>query len=113
MSETRQPSPPKHLSKPARAWWREVVSTYPLESHHLKLLQAACEAWDRLQQARADIAVNGLEFIDRLGQPRRRPAVQIEAEAALRFSRFVRDLGLDLEGMEPAQPNESSRRSPR
>jgi hypothetical protein len=39
--------PAQHLSTEIAAWWRDVVATYELESHHLRLLQLACEAWDR------------------------------------------------------------------
>ena len=50
------PDPPDHLSSAAAAWWRDVLRDYSLEPHHLHLLQAACEAWDRKGQAAAELA---------------------------------------------------------
>jgi phage terminase small subunit len=49
------PSPPAHLSPSARQWWQSTVERFVLEEHHLRLLQLACEAWDRSQAARAQL----------------------------------------------------------
>jgi len=35
-----------------QAWWQQTLTDYVLEPHHLKLLEAACDAWDRMVQAR-------------------------------------------------------------
>jgi P27 family predicted phage terminase small subunit len=89
--------PPLHLSPAMKRWWREVLSEYVLETHHLKVLQAACEAWDRGQQAREDVARNGLTINDRWGQPKLNPCVQVERDARTAFLRAVRELDLDVE----------------
>ena len=89
------PSPPDHLSDDATAWWWEVVRDYALEAHHLKLLQAACECWDRAQLARKAVAVDGLTFTDANGTIKANPAVAIERDARTLFARLVRELNLD------------------
>ncbi len=89
--------PPPHLSAAARRWWREVVSTWELETHHLKVLTAVCEAWDRMNEARAAVKRHGLLIPDRFGQLRTNPAVQIERDSRTALYRGVRELDLDLE----------------
>lgn len=96
MSKKRLPRAPAHLSPATQAWWRAVVETYELEEHHLRLLQLACESWDRVQGAREKLAKDGTVYIDRFGQPRKHPSVGIEEQARLAFARLVREL--DLEG---------------
>ena len=90
-------TPPAHLSRSTKTWWSEVVSTYELESHHLRVLQAACEAWDRCQQARRAVSKLGLLVLDRYGSHRINPAVNVERDARTAFLRAVRELDLDIE----------------
>lgn len=106
--------PPKHLSREAASWWRSVVGDYDLEPHHLKLLQAACETWDRLQQARLDIAAHGsLSVKTGDGGLKLHPAVTVERDARLAFARLVRELDLDggapSEGPRPPELNSNRR----
>ena len=91
------PEPPAHLSDDSAAWWREVVRDYALEPHHLKLLQAACEAWDRAQLARETVAEWGLTFMDPSNSMKANPAAAIERDARTLFARLVRELNLDEE----------------
>ena len=100
------PKAPAHLREPTRQWWRSVMKDYQLEPHHLRLLQAACEAWDRLQEARELLARDGLTVEGREGGIRPHPAVAIERDARTGFARLVRELDLDTE------PAGSSRRPP-
>lgn len=89
-------SPPAHVSAEAAAWWCSVVSDYDLEPHHLRLLEAACSAWDRMAQARGELAAHGkLTFTDEKGAIRAHPAVAIERDARIAFARLVRELDLD------------------
>lgn len=96
MSAKRLPAPPEHLRTGTRDWWRSVVAAYELEQHHLRLLQLACEAWDRAEQAREQLATDGVVYLDRFGAPRKHPSVGIEEQARLAFAKLVREL--DLEG---------------
>jgi hypothetical protein len=43
---------PKHLLPETQHWYRSICEQYVLESHHRRLLQLACEAWDRSREAR-------------------------------------------------------------
>lgn len=99
------PEPPAHLTAEAGAWWRDVVRDYALEPHHLRLLQAACEAWDRMQLARAAVASGGITFKAGNGDLKANPAVAIERDARTAFARLVRELDLDAEGpLERSRP---------
>ncbi len=101
------PDAPAHLSDDAKGWWKSVVRDFDLEPHHLRLLQSAAEAWDRMQQARQALADHGkLFFVSANGDPKTHPVVAIERDARVAFARLVRELDLDASG--PAE----SRRPP-
>ena len=91
-------NPPEHLSDDAASWWQSVQSDFALEAHHTRLLTLACEAWDRGQQARAILDVQGLTYDDRFGAPKARPEAAIERDSRTAFARLLRELDLDLEG---------------
>lgn len=94
MGEPTVPEAPEHLSPASKAWWSRVVEDYPLEGHHLRLLQLACEAFDRGQQARA-AAQRSPVMKDRFGQFKANPAVAIEAASRRDFAALLRDLHLE------------------
>jgi P27 family predicted phage terminase small subunit len=98
--------PPKHLSKPARSWWKSAQKHYEMGEHHLLLLTAAGEAWDRLQQARRILASEGITFRDDRGNVRAHPAVAIERDARTGFARIVRELAFDDDNIKrgPGRP---------
>jgi phage terminase small subunit len=87
--------PPPHLSQAMQGWWRQVVAEYDLEAHQLHLLEQACNAWDRCEEARLAIAEHGLTYEGPHG-PRPRPEVVIERDARIAFARLVRELNLEL-----------------
>ena len=88
---------PDHLSLEASLWWRDVCRDYHLETHHIRLLTLACEAWDRGQQARILLASEGLVYYDRFNAPKARPEVAIERDSRIAFARLLRELDLDLD----------------
>jgi P27 family predicted phage terminase small subunit len=96
--------PPAHLSKEAREWWQSVTTDFDLEPHHLKLLQAACEAWDRMTLARDAVAKDGLTFRDDKGNLKANPAVAIERDARTLFARLLRELDLDAGTLSERRP---------
>jgi P27 family predicted phage terminase small subunit len=104
--KAKSPKAPAHLSDSTRVGWRSVVSEYQLEPHHLRLLQAAAECWDRLQQARELLARDGLVIEGREGGMRPHPAAAIERDSRIAFARLIRELDLDVE------PPSSVRTSP-
>jgi phage terminase small subunit len=79
--KVKSPKAPAHLSESTHVWWRLVVRDYQLESHHMRLLQAAAECWDRLQQARELLARDGLVVEGREGGLRPHPAAAIERDS--------------------------------
>jgi phage terminase small subunit len=88
--------PPDHLREETAAWWEGVVRDYLLESHHVRLLTLAGEAWDRCSEAREQLAESGLTYTDRFGAPRSRPEIAIERDSRLAFARLLKSLGLDI-----------------
>jgi len=93
------PAPPDHLTPATQAWWRSIVAAYELEAHHLKLLEAAADSWDRMVMARATLLAEGLTIETAHGR-RKHPCVGIEADNRSAFARLVRELDLD----EPVPP---------
>jgi phage terminase small subunit len=95
---------PTHLQPVTRRWYAGVLEDYELESHHKRLLQAACEAWDRLHEARKVLRQEGTYVEGRCG-PRAHPAVAVERDSRIAFARLLRELDLDGEpGPDPRPP---------
>jgi phage terminase small subunit len=82
---------PSHLSLEMRKFWDEVTKEYELECEAQLTLRAACENWDRAQQARELVNREGL-----VQDHKRHPAIDIEKQAYGLFLRSVRALGLDV-----------------
>lgn len=97
MAESSAFKVPKHLRKPTQNWVKSVLSEYDLDEHHMKLLTAAAESWDRICAAREIIDGQGLTFLDRFGQPKARPEVAIERDNKVVFARLLRELALDAD----------------
>jgi P27 family predicted phage terminase small subunit len=97
--------PPKHLRKNTAAWFSSVLSEYDLDSHHILLLQKACEAYDRSEMAREAILKNGMTFNDRFDRPCARPEIAIERDSRLAFARLIREIGLDISPSSESRPN--------
>lgn len=88
-------TPAKHLSAASRRWVAGIEAEYELEDWHRRLLQGAAEQWDRAQEARATVAVDGAYVKDRFGQLRAHPGVAVQRDALTLFARLVRELNLD------------------
>ena len=110
---SRKPRPPDHLRPPTQVWWTSVLKDYALEDHHLRLLQAACESWDRAQEAREILARDGIVVGGREGGMRPHPAVGIERDSRLAFVRTLRELDLDVEAPGPERTGPPALRSNR
>ena len=105
---TKKPSDklkaPEHLQPATAEWWLGVMREYTLEPHHVHLLTAAAESWDRYQEAREALAEHGTTFIDRFEQPKARPEIAIERDSRIAFCRTLRELGLDVEEPKEYRP---------
>ena len=88
------------------AWWRSTFKRYLLEAHHEKLLTATAEAHDRMTEARAVIKAEGMIYKNRFDEPRAHPAVAIERDSRIAFTRLLRELGLsdDTDAPRPPRP---------
>ena len=93
----KKPRAPAHLTPETATWWRSVVTDYELEPHHVRLLTATCEAWDRLQQARETIDRDGLTVRTGDGGLKAHPCIAIERDARTGFARLLREMDLDVD----------------
>lgn len=91
----------KRLNLPTRKWISKVKSTWQLDDHHERLLILAGQAWDRAQDAKILIDTDGSTILDRFGQLRPHPMIEVERQSMLAFARLVREVGLDLGEPDP------------
>ena len=101
--EKKAPPAPAHLSEEARRWWQRTCKDYELSPHHLLVLQAAAESWDRAQQARKALDLEGLTVQGEHG-PKTHPAVAVEVNSRTLFVRCLRELSLDTVEQPGARP---------
>src|ERR1700680_3933788 len=85
--------PPSDLSETSKRWWKACLQTFDFQTVDLALLEEACRAYDRVLQARALIAEQG-PFIQTHVGLKQHPAVFLERDSVMLFSRLVRDLHL-------------------
>ena len=91
-----KPTPPKHLSVEAKKLWQGLFNDYSLnDAAGLLLLQSACEAYDRLQEARKVLDKEGAVFSDRWGQRKTHPAAGVERDARTQMHSALRLLKLE------------------
>ena len=96
---------PEHLSPAIRTWWCEVNEEYDLVMpHHQKLLLLAAESLCRIEEAREILEDDGLVMLDRFGQKKSHPMLQVERDNKIAFARLIRELGLDLEASDDSRP---------
>jgi P27 family predicted phage terminase small subunit len=88
------PPPPAHLSEATQAWWKNVVEAFALEPHHLRQLECACDAWDRMVEARETVRKEGLTTPTRDGV-KSHPAIAVERDSRKAFLEALRELDLD------------------
>ena len=86
---------PAHLEPETRRWVRQILDEFDLESHHFRQLILTAQAWDRAEQARKMLLVDGLTTTDRYGCLKVHPAVAIERDSRTAFHRGIRELALD------------------
>jgi P27 family predicted phage terminase small subunit len=94
--------PPKHLRPATRKWWKTVVEQWELSAHHIRVLTLAAESWDRHLEAREALEKTGMTYVNRFGEPKPHPAVEIESTNRIHFARLMRELCLD-DGTEPPE----------
>ncbi len=97
-------TPPAHLSDASKRFWRRVLREYELETHHLAILTVACEALDRLTEAREAITRDGAYIAGRFGI-KAHPALAVENAARGAALKAIRELGLDLDSPATTSPS--------
>jgi P27 family predicted phage terminase small subunit len=103
VSRSKRPNAPRHLKAAGRRLWRAVVNAYELETHHLEILAAACEACDRMTEARELVDEEGITVEGRFGA-RTHPAVAVELNSRTAMLRAIRELGVDIEAVSESRP---------
>ncbi|MGC8541873.1 MAG: P27 family phage terminase small subunit [Phycisphaerae bacterium] len=105
-NSNRTPKAPVTLSAEAKNLWRRLLSEYELnDSAALALLANALQAFDRMREAQALLARDGICPPDRFGQPRAHPAVLIERDSRAAMLKHLGALHLDVEPvLSPGRP---------
>lgn len=103
---------PRHLSAEAGRLFRQLAEECDFTAGEFKVLQAACEAWDRAKQAREQIDAAGLTIQDRFGQTKNHPLLMTERDARSQFLAGMRQLRLNFDDFSaprrPGRPPEQS-----
>jgi hypothetical protein len=89
---------PKHLAPEARELWAGIQREYGItDTAGLRILRTACEAFQRAQECRHVIDVEGLQAPDRFGQNRPHVLLSAERDARSQFLQALKSLHLDVE----------------
>ncbi|MBU5635493.1 phage terminase small subunit P27 family [Geomonas sp. Red69] len=92
---------PKHLSKEARNLWDRLLKEYDIgDEAGLLILQTGLEAFDRMRDAQAVIAKEGLTVKDRFDQPKAHPLTTVERDSRAAMLAALKALNLDLEPLQ-------------
>ncbi len=90
------PEPPEHLSERSKDLWRRLVLRRGGSIGRRVMFQAALEALDRAEQARAMVAQDGLtKTTPATGAIHLHPAVKVELEARRQFTALWSEMGLE------------------
>lgn len=101
------PKPPKNLTLPAKRLWRALQGEYQIEdAAGLDLLGDYARFYDRREQARETIRLEGATVKDRFGQIQAHPCTRIERDSSAAMGRILRQLNLDLQPLnsKPGRP---------
>jgi phage terminase small subunit len=107
MKNSTNQKPPKGLSIAAKRWWCHLQTEFGIEDPGgLVILTAAAEAFDRTKQAEAMVKAEGLTTLDRFGQQKPHPAVNIARDARAQMLTAIKQLRLDIEPLRdgPGRP---------
>jgi len=87
---------PRSLKETGKQLWKSITADYSFDdAASLELLERACQAADRAEQARESIEKNGGPIAkDRFGIDQRHPAVNVERDAVATMIAAFKLLGL-------------------
>ncbi len=87
--------PPDYLSHESKDLWREVVPRHDRGPGWLVILTQALITWDRCEEARKELEVQGLTTVtEATGAVHLNPLVKVERECRQQFIRLWSELGL-------------------
>lgn len=87
---------PEHLGELGRRWWDALTQPrYHVDDAASMIVLTICDAFDRREEARAEIRRDGLTSKDRFGQRKAHPGLAIERDQTLIIQRGFRLLGFD------------------
>ncbi|SRR5216684_5249633 len=90
--------PPKGLSRAAQKWWARLQVDFSIvDPGGIAILTAGAEALDRTHQAEAMIKTEGLTTVDRFGQSKPHPCVNIARDSRAQMMAALKQLRLDIE----------------
>lgn len=98
MRDNGLPRPPQgRFTSEARRLWRRVVSEWDFDDAALVVLERACEAFQRMREAQAQLAKDGSYYVDKSGNPRAHPALGVEKDSRTAMLNAIKMLGISLE----------------
>ncbi len=99
--------PPRGLSREACRWWRRLTTEYEIGDDAGRLiLMMAMEAFDRMREAQAVLATDGLTLKDRFDQVKVHPLTVVERDSRAQMLAALKALNLDVEPLRntPGRP---------
>ena len=107
-SVSQQDKPPRGLSREACRWWRRLATEYEIGDDAGRLiLMTALESFDRMRQAQAVLATDGLVVKDRFDQVKTHPVAVVERDSRAQMLAALKALNLDIEPLRggPGRPS--------
>jgi P27 family predicted phage terminase small subunit len=104
---TKTAKPPKNASPDAKRLWQSLQAEYGIsDAVGLDLLNDYANFYDRREQARETIRLEGATIKDRFGQTIAHPATRTERDSSASMMKCLRALNLDLEPLhdKPGRP---------
>jgi phage terminase small subunit len=95
------PKPPAYLSKPAKRFWRDMVSLWQFDQGELRLLETACQALDDVEACRLTVRSEGRFTPNRYNCVIEHPALVAGLKARAQFAAIVKQLDLHDEKPKP------------
>ena len=95
----------KDLQPKTKRWIKGICNEWQLDEHHKRLLVLAGASFDRALGAKALVDLDGPCVVDRFGQQRAHPMVDVQKQSSITFCRILREVGLDLTGPEDSRPS--------
>ncbi len=95
------------LSAEARKLKKGILEGYSIDdAAGLRILETACEAFDRMREAQSTIQRDGMTVTDRWGQIKAHPLCSVERDSRAQFLAALKALNLDIEPLQngPGRP---------